>query len=211
VTKLKPLILSRRRPEKQQAVIVRHARHVGEILIAWNDLQSKLFMIFWVIVSPERHQVAYGIWHCIQSDKTQRDMVLAAARGALAAKSRMLQHIEWLVDRAAALSVYRNDPAHTAIGFTTDENNKLVPVPDLVAGRDAALKRLADAPTSTYWERVRGDLWSLSYFAGSIWAHLLPPPTPPVPHPFPRRPRLMSIPAKKRGGRPTKAKRRSRS
>lgn len=84
--KLPPLTPPRRLPSHFTQKVSRHARHIGEIAWAWNSLQANLFQLFHAIVSPKNHALAYGLWHLIQSDKTQREMVLEAARAGVADK-----------------------------------------------------------------------------------------------------------------------------
>jgi hypothetical protein len=88
----------------------RHARQVGHLVIAWNRLQSSLFHLFSQLVAPTNHELAHGIWHCIQSDKTQREMLVAAAKAALGKDPKMREHVEWIAKKAGELSPYRTTP-----------------------------------------------------------------------------------------------------
>src|SRR5580658_522893 len=74
----------RRTPSKVQTPAIQlHARHTGEIVIAWNRLQSSLFMLFAALFGDVHKQhFAHKIWHSIQSDKTQREMLYNAAEAA---------------------------------------------------------------------------------------------------------------------------------
>lgn len=62
----------------------------GLALWAWNSLHANLFMIFWFLLArghPEGiREMAAGIWHQIQNDSTQREMLLSVARSQLATK-----------------------------------------------------------------------------------------------------------------------------
>ena len=203
MVKIKPPIVSRKIPERRRPVIQTHAQHIGEIMIAWNEVQSNLFMLFWALNRAANYETMHGIWHCIQSDKTQRDMVTAAAKGVLKEKGqrRMLVKIEWLIARIADLSPYRNDSAHTPIFFQIDHDGKTLLIYDFISARKPALERLELNPISKIWARVRGDIYALSRYTSSISDELLYGEDPSQP-PFPRRPRLLTFPAKKKKGPP---------
>src|SRR5580704_11611935 len=92
--------IKRRRawPPDQWKLWRKHAHQVGEIVTAWNDLQAVCYRLFATLSeakNPGYMNIAHGIWHSVQSDKTQREMMLAAARGALNPKSRALGQIKW--------------------------------------------------------------------------------------------------------------------
>ena len=201
MAKVKSPSISRRRPPRQKRAIVKHARHVGEIMIAWNTVHSYLFLLFWALTGKDRYEAAHGVWHCIHSDKTQREMLIAMAEGTLASNSRMLERIKWLVDRTSDLSPYRNDPAHTSILFTIEQTGKSEIVPD-PGGRKAAVARQEAEPTARYWERVRGDLTALFYYASALYGDLMFDDDPKFRIPLPRRPRLLAVPTKTKKARP---------
>lgn len=173
--------------------VERHARQIGQIIIAWNELQRTLFEIFWMLVSPENHELAHGLWHTIQSDKTQREMLDVVAEASLKKRPRMLAHVRWITWSAQQLSPHRNDPAHTPMLFP--ESMRDVAIPDSFSGRKAAVERLRAVPTVKRWRIVRGDLVALSSFAYSVATHiqsgeggfLL----------LPNRPRLRLVPTRK--------------
>ena len=201
MVKLKAPQIGRRRPIHQKSVIVKHARHVGEIMVAWNTLHSQLFLLFWALMGKDRYNAAYGVWHCIYSDKTQREMLMAMAEGTLASKPAMLARIKWLIDRINDLSPYRNDPAHISILIGTQLGGGFSLVPD-PGGRAAAVARQTTEPTAQNWQRVRGDLTALFYYASCLLHELLWADNPEFRLPLPRRPRLLAVPTKSKRARP---------
>ena len=206
-----PVKVNRRVPGLFQATYRRHAIHVGEIAVAWNALQSGLFQVFWALVSPDNHAVAFGLWHCIQSDKTQREMLLAVAKAALS-EGRMRRNVEWMCAKAELISPHRNDAAHTPISVYFGSTAGFSVIPNPMSTRTPAYQRLSAEPTDKLWRRVRGDLIALTNYAVTIAAEIreIGPLVP-----SPRRPRLLwkaasarkrsSPPAKARRGRPPKS------
>ena len=184
-----------RTPRGQQTVthrsaVKRHARQVGEIIFAWNWLQVWLFKLFWILVDPDNHALAYGTWHTIQSDSTQREMVRAAARARLNIKGKryLLNHVLWILKQADMLATFRNDRAHAAMLFGGFSSLK----PDTISTRKQVLDRLQTEPPEKQWRRVRDDLWGLGYFTNSVAMEIWKPS--PMRLPLPRRPRILTKP-----------------
>jgi len=192
-----PYKTSRRIPKIKEKVVQTHAQHVGEIVWASNALHSQLFDLFWTLVSKPNHLLDYNIWHCIQSDSTQREMLEGVAKAVLPAKSAMLKRIQWIIDSAGKLSRYRNDAVHTPITFIF-RKGKLTLHPDYLSGRRPALERLAQKTTEQRWPGLRGDLIALSEFAFAVSVALNHPGKT---GPLPRRPRLRSVPSSPRKSR----------
>lgn len=187
----------------------KHGRHVGEVVIAWNDLQGSLFMIFWALLGKS-HAVAHGIWHTIQSDKTQREMLAGVAKADLEDRPKALESVMWLLKAAAALSSYRNDSAHTPIMPVVTATGTIGVAPNMFSGRGPAIERLVATPLDQVWRRVRGDLYALARY-GQLIAHVLMSSGGASP-PWPRRPRLLAVRVSNRKGgpahrRPPRAKR----
>jgi len=207
VTKLRKQKVYRRTPGDAK-LTRQHAKQVGELVVAWNRLQSTLFQLFWTLLARDNHALAHGIWHCIQSDKTQREMLLATIKGTRAKGEKMRGHLEWIVKKTGELSPYRNDAAHTGIFFAYLPDGQGV-VPDLIASRRNALDRLLKTPVDSYWRIVRGDLVALNAFATAIWSRITFPDE--MTHgPLPSRPRLRAAPEKNaKGGPATRLRRKA--
>jgi hypothetical protein len=54
------------------------------------------FHIFAALVAPSNKALALALWHSVQSDKTQREMALAAAEAVLEPRGRVLANVRWL-------------------------------------------------------------------------------------------------------------------
>lgn len=178
--------LPRKPPRHVQILNQRHARQIGEITLAWNNLQADLYEIFAALVADKNHDLAHGLWHSIQSDKTQRDMLKSVARAVLSQRKRLLANIEWIIKKAEMLSPFRNDAAHTAMSFHT---GRFAPNPH--ASRKQSLDRLYLKPVSVNWRKVRGDLYVLGSFAKWMWAEVADPGSVAT---WPHRPQLNTKP-----------------
>jgi hypothetical protein len=202
----------RTRLKVQRPAIRLHARHTGEIVIAWNGLQGSLFMLFAALFGDiHKQHFAHKIWHTIQSDKTQREMLYNAAEAFLGARCpELLADIKWGLDRAGDLSPYRNDAAHTAIWTVAQPSGRRTVMPDPYATRFASMQRLVETPTAAIWQKVRGDLYALTEYVALIEAHVRYGPLVALKS----RPRLQAVQEKqtksRRGSHPPNAAKRKR-
>lgn len=131
---------------------------------------------------------AFGIWHTIQSDKGQRDMMLHAARGIMQDRKKLLANLEWVADKATMLSTFRNDAMHAAMNFRSGTYSA-----DPLTTRKQALQRLSVVPIDKSWKNVRGDLYALTTYANFIWAEVFDPGCLTF---WPYRPRILTKPIK---------------
>jgi hypothetical protein len=183
--------LSRRLPPGFAKEIRRYASQTGLALWAWNSLHANLFLIFWYL-SARGHDfyrdTAYGVWHAIQNDSTQREMLVNVAKAELAGRKQLLRRIVWLVRMANSLSIYRNIAAHTPAIFSP--RLRYLPAADPSAARESARKRFNEIKHDKFWRSLTGDLNALSLYASAIFLHIsgLVPPEP-----LPHRPKLRSL------------------
>src|SRR5215211_6790047 len=92
---------------------------LGELVIAWNSLQEQLAELFWTVTGISNGRVPLAIWHAANSDRTQRQMLRAAAENAFATDKdkKTRDDILWLLDRANSLADQRNDAIHSPFWF----------------------------------------------------------------------------------------------
>lgn len=178
--------LPRRPPANVRALNESHARQIGEISIAWNSLHVGFYEIFMALMPTA--DAAFGIWHTIQSDKGQRDMMLQAARGIMKDRKKLLANLEWVAEKATMLSTFRNDAMHAAMNFRSGAYSA-----DPLSTRKQALQRLAIVPIDKSWKNVRGDLYALTSYANFIWAEVFDPGCLRF---WPYRPRILTKPTK---------------
>jgi hypothetical protein len=102
---------------------------LGQLALAWNDLQESCAALFWTVMSPPPQEgdfVNYTpllVWHSVRSDRSQREMLRAAALNPQADWKRpsAREDIKWLLDQAAKLEDARNDAVHSPL-FIVDRS-----------------------------------------------------------------------------------------
>jgi hypothetical protein len=195
--------VARRRRGKHLPDWSDHIKHVGEVTFAWTQLQGALFTIFLALLKD--FFVAQGLWHCIRSDATQHQMLAAVAQAKLAKNRRVLTQILWVIDCASKIATARNDLTHTGLTLLPGADGKSFrTLPDFVSGRLESAKRLFQADDQK-WVRVSGDIKALEAYARMLGMRVLSDPNAPPPfEAWPRRPKLLSIVATKKGGRSKK-------
>ena len=182
----------------------RHARQVGEIVYAWNSAHGALFWVFWTLLGKGQ-PVAHGIWHTIQNDSAQLQMLSQLAEKSEAHTISIRKAVVWAVWAMTQLSPYRNNAAHVQMFYHYTEL-----LPSDVTSRTNAITRLSQSPVETYWRRLRGDLRAIENYAMDLHISIMMGNARPLTH----RPRLQLVPAKSGRSRPKtrprkKAKRRS--
>ncbi|MGY6661673.1 MAG: hypothetical protein ACXIVO_05065 [Glycocaulis sp.] len=139
-----------------------HTKQIGEIIYLWNRLHAQLFMIFWSLTDRESHEFSSGIWHSIQSDSTQRQMVETAAN--LKLGKRLAGHVSWICRGHERLSRYRNAFAH--VGFYAHYSDGFVP--EYFSSRKSALALFEEMPKKEIFNKLRGDLMALTLYAEDV-------------------------------------------
>lgn len=185
---------SRRLPSINAGAFRRHAQRVGMAVLAWNDLHANLYLIFFNLIGITdsllaSEQVAYNLWHVIQNDKTQRDMLQQAANAKLAPDKITLEKLNWILAQAQKLSTYRNIAAHTAIIFHQTTGDR--PRADPWSSRSMAQERHRIIDHDKFWRLLAGDLSALSRYAARLADELWRPWRT---GPSLRKPRLQSLP-----------------
>lgn len=183
--------ITRTRSARESALIRRHARQVGEIMFAWNGLHAALFSVFAAITDPDpQRTAASAAWHKLPSDHARRAELLTAANGNLAQRPDLLANLAWAVARTGDLSPRRNVAAHTPMWMGVVGVERTV-FPDLISARGADVATLVQAPISSTWRALRGDLNALAAYSGLIAMQMLWPGA--MPKTFPKRPKLQSL------------------
>lgn len=164
-----------RRPDGDPKMRRKHAQRVGSAVLAWNQLHADLYMIFWNIVGLNGHpvdaQVAQALWHTIQSDFTQRQMLANAAKVHLGDNDQTLERLLWVIKQTDRLSAYRNIAAHTAINASKVISPQVRADP--WSSRDAVRQRFALIDHDRFWKQLAGDLYALAHYvewlADALW------------------------------------------
>jgi hypothetical protein len=88
---------------------------IGRVALTWNGLQDSLALLFWTVIGVQNGNVPFALWHCIRSDRSQREMLKAAVT-AVAWPSHFPQaktDIMWLLDQIEKYEDRRNDALHS--------------------------------------------------------------------------------------------------
>jgi hypothetical protein len=96
---------------------------LGQLALAWNDLQESLKGLFWVLMNPRPQEgdlvnyVPVWVWHSIKSDRSQRHMLKAAVTHLPVnwERSTLVEDVTWLINRAESLEDARNDAIHSPL------------------------------------------------------------------------------------------------
>lgn len=163
----------------------------GELLWASSQTHTAFCNVFALLVAKENLNVGYAIWHAVQADSSQRQMLAALIDARLPKTSRVTKSLLWAKEKADKLATLRNDAAHMASAFQTDSKPyRLVPNPlGNAPNRTERLKGVSDL--ITHFRAVKGDLIQL---AGYVHALFFKIALPSGPYPWPRRPTMKSLP-----------------
>jgi hypothetical protein len=102
---------------------------LGQLALAWNDLQESLAGLFWSLNlagPPEAgdtvNYLPLRIWHSIKSDRSQRDMLKALINNLQVDWGRpsLDDDVNFAIERARALEGARNDAIHSPL-FSVDK------------------------------------------------------------------------------------------
>lgn len=170
---------SRREADRARKLTLRHAKHVGEVIHAWNRAHASCFALFMRVGFAGDYAVAIDLWHTVHNDKGQRAMLEVVVRRRLR-RGLFQSGILWAIDALNTLSSFRNDAAHAEMIWYYDQ---LVPG---LATRPTSRARLTDTPLARNWRTLRGDLIAIESYLVFLEMAL----TMGLPRPLSRRPRL---------------------
>ena len=96
---------------------------LGQLALAWNDLQESLAALFWTLMNPPPQagdRINYNplwAWVAVKSDRMQREMLREVARRSRTDWGREMatQDIKWLIKEADKLEDARNDAIHSPL------------------------------------------------------------------------------------------------
>jgi hypothetical protein len=94
-----------------------YAIALGQLALAWNDLHLSLATLFCTAMGGGFVNPVLAIWNALKSDRSQREILLAAAKATLAngRSQKLAEEIEWICKRADALEDSRNDALHSPL------------------------------------------------------------------------------------------------
>ena len=183
--------ISRRLDPKYEDKIRAYATETGLAGWAWADFCGDLFILFWfLIIRTDWQQTAeraHGVWHTIQSDKTQRQMVKTLADAELRTRPKLHKRVKWILDQADELSIWRNMAAHVPASFS--DAYASAPVADPQSTRTYMRHRFDRVDHAKFWNLLTGDLIALGEYTFYVASALHPKGAD---APLPRRPEMRS-------------------
>jgi hypothetical protein len=103
-----------------------HAKAIGRIAYAWNELHEHLSEIFGLLFAREDYGLALTAWHALATDAGQRDMLKAVAKVKLSADSKAYQELKWALKKIKEpLALQRNTGVHMPLMILTDMSQGL--------------------------------------------------------------------------------------
>jgi hypothetical protein len=110
-----------------------HALAIGKIAVAWNEYHELLGELFAGLFTHSHYETTLAIWQCLDSDRTQRKLLRAAARhrlGRITDKTG-LEELTWLLNKTdTILAQQRNVGVHAPLMFLweMDGSHKILPL-----------------------------------------------------------------------------------
>jgi hypothetical protein len=97
----------------EKDIVAEHAELIGRVTVAWNDLNQILSILFEMLsgLPPEK---ANAIYSTPQSDRAQRDMLMAVAKIALEPHPSIWLPFKTCMEGINSLSSQRNAAIHTS-------------------------------------------------------------------------------------------------
>ena len=114
---------------------------LGQLALAWNDLQESLKGIFWTLSMdgpPQEGDFAnyapLHVWAALPSDRQQRDILKALVDNIPPywGRPKLVEDVNWLLGEARALEQARNDCIHSPL-FAVDYSLYGLPGPEKIA------------------------------------------------------------------------------
>jgi hypothetical protein len=95
-----------------------YALALGRLALAWNDLHLSLEMLFCTVMGGGFVNPAMSIWNALKVDRSQRDILKAAANAQTlnGGSKELAKEIKWICDRTDTIEDLRNDALQSPFG-----------------------------------------------------------------------------------------------
>jgi hypothetical protein len=100
----------------------KHARKIGEIVVAWNLLHITIFLLFEHYMGKEKKDSAKNMWNSLTNDTAQRNLFKSLLQGI--PSDPTIEEISWMLTETEYLAQFRNSYAHVAV-IVDHEKGKL--------------------------------------------------------------------------------------
>ena len=91
------------------------ASGIGQLVLSHNYAHSSFAALFATLMHDP--PTAIPLWHTQRTDRSQRELLVTAARTRLEGKRRALNAILWAASKVESLSEFRNDVVHAEAGL----------------------------------------------------------------------------------------------
>jgi hypothetical protein len=163
-------VISTQMPQSILDRFEKHAAEIGHLVFAWARLQQSLGRLFTALVGGSNPGIPLAIWVALASDRSQRDILEAVAKIALADCPEAKADVLWLLKAAGDRTTGRNDTVRNAFLFSTPDYRDILPVPDFV-NNPGRLERFTSRELP---DKQCEDLMALSRFAAALADQFLP-------------------------------------
>jgi hypothetical protein len=109
----------------------KHALAIGKIAIAWNEYHELLGELFAGMFTRSHWETSLSLWHCLDSDRTQRKLLRAATETYLHWNKRGQEELRWLLNKTdTILAQQRNVGVHAPLMslWEIDGSHKILPL-----------------------------------------------------------------------------------
>jgi len=178
------------------------AESLGRSVWAWNYCHAAFARIFGFILHRDNGNPGLAMWHTLQSDTAQRNLLIAAASESLPKKSKALAAIIWASRMAEILSTIRNDAVHVSSTFTTHLPRRRLVIDKMTTSPKRG-SRLDGKDLNQTHTLLFGDLVALGGYVNALLFEIVAPGQ----RPLPRKPSLRSIPKSHRVSRKVRRRR----
>ena len=129
-------------------------------------------------------RIPLAIWNAVKNDRSQRDIVRATAREALATNQLVFEEIKWVLDRANEFEEHRNNSLHSPLTFMIDSDGPQLSSKWLSGHRRAMKLKGKDLLNEFTWYGRSAN--TLAIYVQRISYHLKDP----AQFPMPERPKI---------------------
>jgi hypothetical protein len=128
---------------------------LGQLTLAWNDLHLALAMLFCSVMGGGNVGPFLAIWNALKSDRSQRDILLAAAMAILhnGGSLKLAEEITWICKRTDVLEESRNNDLHSPLWGTRrgSDDTLVMPVVGLGHALLILLARRSSMIALAFW------------------------------------------------------------
>jgi hypothetical protein len=99
-----------------------HVKAIGQLLLAWNDLHEKLALLFVFALGGGFINRPAALWNAVRNDMGKRQLLAAVIdeipNNEIGERTKLRSEIKWIVTKTNELEGFRDDAAHTPLGYS---------------------------------------------------------------------------------------------